>query len=224
MVLCKRNERETDWNAFGLLGEGCAGKSTISFILARLLVEKDSFIVKSGTSLKVIDDNFTLDNGVVSSDDWGGDKLGKLGKQQQFVDFLADLGHSHCEARPNKGKFHIGTFIGWLLISGNMQTYAIMRSNRDEFIEKLLDLNPCHGKTDDHPTSPSQEEINSQPEVREQIRASFDPSWEYSTVTRKNTRSREDEPLLEILAQKAYDVWHSHPTIFDNQKGLGQPT
>ncbi len=207
MVLCKRNEGATYWDAFGFLGAGWTGKSSTSFILARLLVEKDGFIVKKGTSLKVIDDNFRLENGVVSSNDWGGDKSGKC---CEFVECLEKHGHSHQEARPNDQEFKLGSFIGWLMVSDDVPTYVIEKSNRDEFMNKLLRLNPCH--------RPSQDEINANPELREQIRNRFNPSWEYSITRRRNTQSAEDNPLLENLGQKAYDVWHLHPTIFDSEK------
>ena len=65
MVLCKRVESEPLWDAFGFLGQGKTGKTTVSFILAKLLVEKDGFIAKKGMRLKVVDENFTLDNGAV---------------------------------------------------------------------------------------------------------------------------------------------------------------
>ena len=203
MVLCKRNEGAAFWDAFGFLGGGWTGKSSVSFILARLLVEKDGFIVKKGTSLKVIDDNFRLEDGVVSSYDWGGDKSGKC---CEFIEYLEKFGHSHQEARPRNQAFKLGSFIGWLLVSDDVPTYVIENSNRDEFINKLLSLNPCH--------SPSQDEINANQELREQIRDRFNPSWKYSIARRRNTQSPEDIPLLEKLGQKAYDVWHLHPMIF----------
>jgi hypothetical protein len=198
MVICKRSEKGLLWNAFGFLGQGGAGKSSLSFILGRLLVEMDHFIIEAGTSLKILDDNFTLENGLVSSSNWGGDTMGK---QQQFIDCLKKVGHSDQEARPLNHSFKIGTFRSWLLLSGEVSQYVIQQTDRDDFIRTLLPLNPCH--------SPRQDEIDGSPQIREHIRGSFDPSWNYAIVTRRNTRSREDEPLLEKLAREAYDVWRA---------------
>jgi len=193
LVIWREKDRDKFWNAFGFFGKGGAGKTSLTFILAKLLVEKDGLIVRNDTALKVIDDNFTIENRVVSSTDWSGDKLGK---QQQFVDSLAALGHSEIEARPNNGKFQIGTFIGWLLVcDNNVPRYTITESNRDEFVSRLLGLDPCH--------SPSQVEIDSQPQLRKEIRDRFHVSWDYSIVLRHNTQSAEDEPMVENLALEA---------------------
>jgi len=192
MVIVSKND--TGWSAFGLLGQGGVGKSTISFSLARLLVEKDGFIVNARASLRVIDDNFTLEDRVVSSADWGGDISGK---QRQFIDYLRAVEHSDKEARPQNGKFRITSFIGWLLICGNgVSKYTIKKSDRNFFVSELLKLNPCH--------NPSQAEIDSQQMLREQIRDKFDDSWTYSIVK----RSAKDEGLTEDLAQLAYATWH----------------
>ncbi|MGO9643686.1 MAG: hypothetical protein ACLPY5_02945 [Candidatus Bathyarchaeia archaeon] len=201
LIIWKKDGGGKFWNAFGFFGKGGAGKTTLTFILAKLLVEKNELMVRNGTSLKVIDDNFTLENRVVSSSDWGSDKLGK---QQLFIDSLRALGHSDIEARPNKGEFQIATFIGWLLVcDNNVPKYTITKSTRDEFVNILLGLDPCH--------SHSQAEINLQPRLREEIRERFDVSWNYCIVRRHNTQSAEDEPMLEDLALKAYEDWHQYP-------------
>lgn len=205
MVICKTKEEEL-WSAFGFFGGGSAGKSSLSFGLARLLVERDGFIVNEGYSLKVIDDNFTLENGIVSSDDWGGDKTGKC---CEFVECLESLGHSHIEARPQKQAFALGTLTAWFIICEDVPTPLIAKATRDDFIVNLLSSNPCHGKSGEHPTSPSQEEINSSSQIREKIRNSFASSWAYFIVKRRNTQSPKDGPMLDDLASKAYDLWHN---------------
>jgi hypothetical protein len=209
MVICETSNRQSIWDAFGFFGGGSTGKSALSFILGRLLVERDGFLVNNGRGLKIIDDNFTLENGLVSSDDWGGKD--KLGKRCAFIECLNKLGYSDkkvdTQVRPQHQAFKLNTFIGWLMFFDDLPTPKIVKTNRDEFVNKLLCSNPCHGKTPDHPTSPSQDEICASPQIRDRIRESFARSWKYWTVTRRNTKGAQDGPVLENLALKAYDLW-----------------
>ena len=216
MVLCKIGTDEV-WNAFGFFGGGNTGKSSLSFIVGRLLVERDGFVLEKERLLKVIDDNFRFENGLVSSDDWGGDKSGKC---REFKECIARLGHSYVEAKPDRQTFRLGSFIGWFLTCNNVPTPVIVRSNRDEYVSKLLTSNPCHSKTPQHPTSPSQDKIDASPEIRNKIHSAFAPSWEYFLVTRMSTNSPEDNPMLENLALRAYDLWHH--MVFRNATQNGE--
>jgi len=203
MVLCKR-DYDMAWDAFGFFGGGWSGKSVLSFSLAKLLVERDGFIVTKDRCLTIIDDNFRLENGLIASDGWGGDKTGKC---HEFKESLEKLGGCYLDAQPQGQVFKLGSFMGWLIICDDAPLPTITQTDRDGFINKLLGSNPCHSRTDKYPTSPSQEEINASPKIREIIRNTFAVSWDYSIVTRRNTQTARDAPVLDSLALRAYDSW-----------------
>ena len=202
MVLWKTYGRLPVWKAFGFFGEGGNGKTALSFTFARLLFEEDKILIKKGTALKVIDDNFYLENGTVwCKDPWGSSD--KLGKRQQFIASLKAFDKSlEAAVHPDHERFCLGKLVAWLLLSDSEENnFRIQLCTRDEFVDKLH--NPCH--------QPSQNEIEAQPALREQIRNSFNPSWQYSIIHRKNTRSGEDAELIERLAQEARQQFECAP-------------
>jgi hypothetical protein len=197
MVLWKLNGYNL-WNAFGFFGQGKAGKTALSFTFARLLVEKCGLLIKQGTSMKVIDDNFFLHQSKTwSQEPWGDPD--KLGKRQQLITYLHRLGKSIEEDNPREGnELQIGDFMDWLLLPDpNRKGYEINLCHRDQFVNMLLSQNPCH--------SPTQEELNTQPQLQQSIRDSFDPLWQYALVAERNTRSQEDAELIEHMANSALE-------------------